>query len=104
MTSSRAKNFRPTAYAHTLRACPLFSGLPPEALETIAQLCVARRLSKGDFLFHEGTPAEGFYVVQSGAVSVLRVNAAGKEQVIAVFRTGQSFAEAALASAASAND
>jgi len=32
-------------------------------------------------------------------VSVHRVNAAGKEQVIAVFRAGQSFAEAALASA-----
>jgi len=82
-----------------LRGCQLFSGLPPESLESIAKLCVPRRLAKGDFLFHEGGPAEGFYVVQSGAVSVYRVSAAGKEQVIAVFRAGQSFAEAALASA-----
>jgi CRP/FNR family transcriptional regulator len=36
--------------------------------------------------------------VQSGAVSVHRVNAAGKEQVIHVFRGGESMAEAALAS------
>jgi len=99
VTTSRAKILRQTAYAHNLRACRLFSGLPAEALATIAQLCVPRRLAKGDFLFHEGAAAEGFYVVQSGAVCVHRVNAAGKEQVIAVFRAGQSFAEAALASA-----
>jgi CRP-like cAMP-binding protein len=99
VNSPRANTVRQTAYAHTLRACQLFSGLPAEALATIAQLCVARRLAKGDFLFLEGTAAEGFYVVQSGSVSILRINAAGKEQVIAVFRTGQSFAEAAMASA-----
>jgi CRP/FNR family transcriptional regulator len=36
--------------------------------------------------------------MQSGAVSVHRISATGKEQVISVFRTGHSFAEAALAS------
>lgn len=99
MTASRAKILRQAAYAHSLRACQLFSGLPPEALETIAQLCVPRRLAKGEFLFYEGGPTVGFFIVQSGAVSVYRVNAMGKEHVIAVFRAGQSFAEAALASA-----
>lgn len=99
MTSSRAKSFKLTAYVHTLRACQLLGGLPPDALETIAGLVVPRRLAKGDCLFLEGDPAEGFYVVQSGAVNIHRVNTAGKEQVIAVFRAGQSFAEAAVASA-----
>ena len=99
MTNPHARIFRQTAYVHTLHTCQLFSGLPADALNTIANLCVPRQLAKGDFLFHEGAPATGFYVVQSGAVCVHRVNAAGKEQVIAVFRAGQSFAEAALASA-----
>ncbi|MEI6604011.1 MAG: Crp/Fnr family transcriptional regulator [Verrucomicrobiota bacterium] len=99
MTAPRSKILRQAAYAHTLRACQLFSGLPPETLEAIAQFCVPRRLAKGDFLFYEGGPTVGFYVVQSGAVCVHRVNAMGKEHVIAVFRAGQSFAEAALASA-----
>ena len=99
MTAPRTKILRQAAYAHTLRACQLFSGLPPETLEAIAQFCVPRRLAKGDFLFYEGGPTVGFYVVQSGAVCVHRVNAMGKEHVIAVFRAGQSFAEAALASA-----
>jgi CRP/FNR family transcriptional regulator len=35
-------------------------------------------------------------VVQQGAVSIHRVSASGKEQVLHVFRTGESFAEATL--------
>ena len=40
----------------------------------------------------------GFYIVQNGAVNVHRVTAAGREQVIHVFRAGESFAEIAVAS------
>jgi CRP/FNR family transcriptional regulator len=86
------------AAARALRQCRLFSDLSQESLAVIAAMVVPRRLAKGDYLFHLGTPAEGFYVVQSGAVNIHRVNAMGKEQVIAVFRSGQSFAEAAVAS------
>ena len=59
-----------------------------------------KSLEKGDYLFHEGEPAPAFYVIQRGAVNVHRVNAAGKEQIIHVFRAGESFAEAALATPA----
>jgi CRP/FNR family transcriptional regulator len=86
------------AATRALRQCRLFSDLSPESLAVIAGMVVPKRLAKGDYLFHQGTPAEGFYVVQSGAVNIHRVNAMGKEQVIAVFRAGQSFAEAAVAS------
>lgn len=85
--------------AATLRSCQLFSGLPPADLETIAAFSTLRSLPKGAYLFREGDPAEGFYVAQKGALNVHRVSPAGKEQVIYVFRAGESFAEAALASA-----
>ncbi len=87
------------AVVNTLRGCQLFAGLPPTDLGQIADICGAKSLAKGDYLFHEGDPAIGFYVVQQGAVNVHRVNAAGKEQVIHVFRASDSFAEVALASA-----
>jgi len=48
-------------------------------------------------LFHEGDAARGFYAVQTGAINVHRVNAAGKEQIIHMFRAGETFAEVALA-------
>jgi CRP/FNR family transcriptional regulator len=55
-------------------------------------------VAQGAYLYRKGDAARGFFVVQSGAVNVHRVSAAGKEQVIHVFRSGESFAEAALTS------
>jgi CRP/FNR family transcriptional regulator len=81
-----------------LRCCQLFAGLPSPDLESIAEVTVLKSLDKGEYLFREGTPAVGFYIVQHGSVNVHRVNAAGKEQIIQIFRAGDSFAEVALAS------
>src|ERR1035441_6815679 len=83
----------------TLRSCRLFTGLPAQDLESIAEVTVVKSLAKGEYLFHEGDPAHGFYVVQHGAVNIHRVNAVGKEQIIHIFHTGESFAEVALATA-----
>ena len=88
---------RQTAIAAALRACQFLSGLPPEELTAIARFTVQKQLKKEEYLFHEGSEAKGFYVVQTGAINVHRVSATGKEQVICVFRSGESFAEAAIA-------
>ena len=87
------------ALVNTLRSCQLFTGLPSSDLEQITAVTVLKSLEKGDYLFHEGDAARGFYVVQRGAVNVHRVSATGKEQIIHVFRAGESFAEATLATA-----
>jgi CRP/FNR family transcriptional regulator len=96
MASSLA-DFRKTAVANTLRGCQLFAGLAPGDLGAVADITLIRSLDQGDYLFHEGAPALGFYIVQKGAINVHRVTAVGKEQVIHVFRAGESFAEATLA-------
>ncbi len=82
---------------NALRGCRLFAGLPPADLQKIAAITTAQSLEKDAYLFHEGDPARGFYIIQKGTVNVHRVNAAGKEQVIHIFHAGESFAEAALA-------
>ncbi len=82
---------------NTLRSCQLFTGLPLPDLENIAAVTVLKSLAKDEYLFHEGGLAHGFYIIQRGAINVHRVSAIGKEQVIHVFRAGESFAEAALA-------
>jgi CRP-like cAMP-binding protein len=87
-----------SATINTLRGCQLFAGLPPADLEKIGEATIVKSLERGQYLFHEGDPSLGFYVVQRGAVNVHRVTAAGKEQVIHIFRTGASFAEITLAS------
>jgi CRP/FNR family transcriptional regulator len=71
--------------------------LPPGDLQQSAEIAFVKSLAKGEYLFREGDPSHGSYVVQNGAVKVHRVNSVGKEQVIHIFRTGETFAEATLA-------
>jgi len=94
----RPADLKLTGLVGTLRCCQLFSGLPTDDLLIIAGFSQPLKLPKGVYLFHEAEPSRGCYLVQSGAINVHRVNAAGKEQVIHVFRAGESMAEASLAS------
>ncbi len=94
----RPADLKLTGLIGTLRCCQLFSGLPSEDLVVVARFTQLIKLAKDDYLFHEGEPSRGCYLVQSGAVNVHRVSPAGKEQVIHVFRAGESLAEASLAS------
>jgi len=96
--STALAEFKKIGIINTLRSCQLFTGLPPKDLQDIGDVTVIKSLGKGDYLFREGDPASGFYIVQRGSVNVHRVNAAGKEQIIHIFRIGESFAEVALAS------
>jgi len=94
----RSADLRLTGLANSLRCYQLFNGLPAADLSALASFTVVVTVAKDGYLFREGEPARGFYLVQAGAINVHRVNAAGKEQVIHVFRSGESLAEAALAS------
>lgn len=96
MKSSLAE-LRQTAILGTLRSCQLFAGLAAPDLVAVAEITIVKSLERGDYLFHEGEPAQGFYIVQKGAINVHRVTPLGKEQVIHIFRAGESFAEATLA-------
>jgi CRP/FNR family transcriptional regulator len=82
---------------NTLRSSQLFAGVSVPELNAIAAFTVIKSVASGTYLFHEGDPSLGFYIVQSGAINVHRVNAAGKEQILHVFRAGESFAEGTLA-------
>lgn len=90
-------DLKEAALIQALRSSQLFVGLGNEDLKRVATMVVPRNLETGEYLFREGEPARGFYIVRTGAICVHRVNAAGKEQVIHVFRAGESLAEATLA-------
>jgi CRP-like cAMP-binding protein len=97
-TLPRSADLKITGLISSLRCCQLFTGLPSEDLAAIASFSLQRVVAKDDYLFRQGAVSEGFYVMVRGAINVHRVSAEGKEQVIHVFRTGETFAEAALAS------
>ena len=80
--STALAEFKHAGIINTLRSCQLFAGLPLSDLKKIAEVTIPKSLEKQEYLFHEGDPAHGFYIVQRGAINVHRVTAAGKEQVI----------------------
>lgn len=88
---------RRTALIGTLRQSRMFADLSGENLEAVAEVCSLKSLEKGEMLFREGDKAEGFYVLQSGAISVFKLTPDGREQIICVFRPPESFAEVTLA-------
>ena len=94
-----ARKFRQAVTANTLRSCQLFVGLSADDIAAITSFIIPKHLAKGEYLFRQGDRAEGFYIVQKGAINVHRVSASGKEQVIHLFRPIESFAEATLATA-----
>lgn len=88
---------RQIAISASLRQSRMFATLSPGDLAAVAEGCSLRSLQKGEALFHEGEKAEGFYVMQTGSVSIFRLTADGREQIICVFRPPESFAEVTLA-------
>lgn len=96
LDASQRESLRNAAIAGALRRCQLFADLPEADLAAIAGACVVRGLARGEYLFREGEPAEGFYVVQSGVINVHRLTPDGREQVICLFRASESLAEATL--------
>jgi CRP/FNR family transcriptional regulator, dissimilatory nitrate respiration regulator len=84
--------------ANSLLRSRIFAGLSSAGIAEISGFSTVRNLEKGEYLFREGEPCEGFFVVQRGVIGVQRVSAAGKVQIIHVFHSGDSFAEPALVS------
>ncbi len=97
MTIAEQVEYRQASLACSLGQCRLFEGLAHHELESIAEITVAKPFEKNAYLFHEGDRPTGFYIVQEGAVSLHRVNAEGREQVIHIFREDESFGEASIA-------
>jgi CRP/FNR family transcriptional regulator len=80
----------------SLMQVPLLRHLKQDQQVTVAAAGSARRLAKGEILFHEGEPAEALYAVLSGQMKLVRYSPAGKEMLLHLVRPGQSFADAAL--------
>lgn len=100
MTQRLFAEFKQAAVANTLGHCPLFDGLAGHDLAAISSITVPKSLSREEHLFVESAPVNGFYVVQSGAIKLYRLNAKGQEQVIHVFRPVESFGEEMILSEA----
>ena len=72
---------------------PLFNGLPDDQLSAIRQIAVEKQYNKGQTIFSEEDETKGLLVVVDGRVKIYKVSAEGKEQILHIIETGQSFGE-----------
>ena len=59
-----------TGLGSVLAKHPFFAGLDPETLNVLAGCAANVRFNPGQYLFREGDPADRFYVIRFGRISV----------------------------------
>ena len=76
-----------------LAATPLFSGMTDEQLHQISRIAQDKKYKRGEAVFWEGEPANGFYVVVQGQVKIYKSSVEGKEQILHIYGPGNPFGE-----------
>ncbi len=74
----------------------IFRGLDEAALTAVLQESTIRNVPAGGFFFHEGDPANTFFVVISGAVRLLQTTSEGKQVIMHLATPSQEMAVIAM--------
>jgi CRP-like cAMP-binding protein len=74
------------------RAAPLFfAGLPPGEVADFMAQAPKRTAGAGRYLFHEGEPANAFYVLLAGQVRLTQLTAEGRQVIVRLVGPGEVF-------------
>ncbi len=82
-----------TDLSHWLKTTSIFRELNSAQLRSLADIAQLQTFPKGDYIFHQGSAATGFFVVKIGRVKVFKLSTQGKEQILHFFGPGDHFAE-----------
>ena len=74
-----------------LRQIPLFTSLSKEELRHVAALTVERHYDRGNIILLEGDMGGALHYVRSGLVKVYKTSPAGKDQVLRLIASGNTF-------------
>jgi CRP/FNR family transcriptional regulator, dissimilatory nitrate respiration regulator len=72
---------------------PLFEGLPEDQLQDLASIALEKSMDRGQTIFSEGDPGNGFFVVEAGRIKIFKLSPDGKEQILHLFGPGEPFGE-----------
>lgn len=95
---SSLEHMRRAALEYSIGRAAIFSGLPPEDVRAIASYASLRTIKRDEYLFREGDPVVGFFILRQGLINVHKLAPGNQEQIIHLLRPGESFAERAMTS------
>jgi len=82
--------------SNILKKIYLFSGLQDNDLETLARIALRRDFPRETTIFWEGKEAQGFYILLSGRVKLVKSSFDGKEYILRLVAPGETMGEAAV--------
>jgi CRP/FNR family transcriptional regulator len=82
-----------TEILKALSKIPFFADFDPTVLKLVAAATYQRTYKTGQFIFMEGEPCVGLFVVERGWLRAVKISPAGREQVIRFVGPGDVFNE-----------
>ncbi len=79
-----------------LKQVPLFSGLNPRNLRSLAKSCTTRRYKAGDTIVKQDEPGVGLFIIVSGKVKIVKGDEQGNRMEIAQHTPGDVIGEFAV--------
>lgn len=79
-----------------LKSVYIFSGLNEKELDNIREIVRIKKFNKGDMIFFDTEPYLGFYVVKHGLVKIYKIAKDGKEHILHLVSSHNTFAEVPL--------
>lgn len=87
---------KPASVEEMLSKIPVFEKLEAKELRQIASIVHRRHYVKGEYVFYQGDPGLGMYVVEKGRVGIVVVSEDGTQKEITEMDNGDFFGEIAL--------
>lgn len=79
-----------------LRTVPLFKSLTKRDLYNFLSIVHHRNYLAGEYIFYQGDPGIGLYVIREGEVEIVRENEKGIKLTLAIIQKSDFFGELAL--------
>jgi len=80
----------------SLLAIPIFKSLNKRDLSSFINIIHNRNYLAGEYIFYQGDPGIGLYIVREGEVEIVRENEQGDKVTLATIQKGDFFGELAL--------
>lgn len=87
---------KPASLEEILSKIPVFEKLEVKELRQVASIVHRRRYTKGEYVFYQGDPGLGMYVVEKGRVGIMVEGEDGLQKEVTEMTDGAFFGEIAL--------